>query len=142
MSNLYLLINALHISAIYYIVLTLPYCYRPLIYTNGSDEFEYVKRKCNFKITILTSIYIICLILRYVIGGDYMVIETIFLLLLLVVVLLRLYSVNSLAYMRENRINDDRKRKNMKLLFIICDALLFILVIVYLFMKGFLVGIF
>lgn len=71
-----------------------------------------------------------------------MVVESIFLTLLLVVIIVRLYSVNKLTYMKENRIYEDNTRKKLKITFIMADIMLFVLVILYLFIKGFTLGIF
>lgn len=71
-----------------------------------------------------------------------MVVESIFLTLLLVVIIVRLYSVNKLTYMKENRIYEDNTRKKLKITFIMADIMLFVLVILYLFIKGFTTGIF
>lgn len=75
-------------------------------------------------------------------GGEYMVIEIIFLMLIFMTIIIRYYSVNRLSYMKVNRIYDDKIRKLLNITFLIADYMLFILVIAYIFIKAFTMGIF
>lgn len=123
------------------ILIKVPYCYDEIL-KYGDDKYISKKRKFSYILLIITIFYTIFLVINSICkGGEYMILESVFLTLILVVVLIRLYAVNNLTYMRENRIYDDKKYKFMKRMFIISDISLFILVITYIFIKGYITGI-
>lgn len=139
------LLDLISLCMIYFILSSSSFSYNDLIERLERPElyhYELIKKKSRVKSVIFIIIYISLFCITYMEGGEFMVLEFIFLTLLLITVIVRLYSVSVLNYMKENRIYDDKKRKRIKITFISSDVLLFLLVILYLFIKGFSSGIF